>query len=512
MIVNINALGQVGIISDHQPTSLPPNAFSDAQNVRFREGQAMRVRGYTEMQAMDGQGVYILPYEYAGAAYWMLATSRRLYSWDGTTLAEITRSSGVYGGDPADIWTGGVYNGQAIFNNGRDIPQVWAPDLGLAIDMPDWPSNWRAKTVRPYRNFLIALNMTEDGVNYPTRFRWSDVADPGTVPTSWIPAATNQAGDDVIEETQGEIIDAEALRNDLIIYKSDSAYFMSFVGGQFVMANRPALKTRGLLAQRCAKEFEIGRHFVADRGDIYVHDGNRSESILKGRAYEKFFPSIDQDRYGTSYVTKNFIDEEVWFCFPESGSSFPTLAAIWNWKENTWGVRDLPDASHTAFGTYPATVDEYNPTTRSLISLGINKTAQYPETTLYPEATLYPDDGDSSIYAMEVDGEYQANGSDMTCTVVRTGMKPEPTDGVWLCRAAFPHCEGGAIKVRVGSQDSPNQTPTWSAQKTYTPEGTNDKLNFRVTGRYLAYEIEFPAAAEGNVASIDFDIVQVGTR
>ena len=512
MIININALGQIGIISDKQPASLPPNAFSDAQNVRFKDGQAMRVRGYTDMQTLDGQGMYILPYEYSGSAYWVLTTSRRMYSWDGTTLADITRTSNPYVGDPSDSWTGGVYNGQTLLNNGKDIPQIWTPDLANAIDMENWPTTWRAKAIRPFRNFVIAMNMTEDGVEYPTKFRWSDVADPGTVPATWIPDPTNQAGDDIIEETQGEIIDADALRNDLIIYKSDSAYFMSYVGGQFVMANRPALKTRGILAPRCVKEFEIGKHFVVDRGDIYIHDGNKSESILKGRAYDKFFPAMDQDNFEQSYVTKNFIDEEVWFCFPETGSSFPTKAAIWNWRDNTWGVRDLPDATHTAFGTYPATEDEYNPTVRSLISLGIDATALYPETTLYPEATLYPDDGETSIYAMEADGEYQANGSDITCTVTRTGIKPEQSDGVWQCRNAFPHCEGGAIKVRVGSQDSPNQTPTWSAQQTYTPESTNDKLDFRVTGKYLAYEIEFPKASEGNVSSIDFDLVKVGNR
>ena len=514
MIVNINNLGQVGLISDQQEQSLPPNAFSDSLNVRFRNGTAWRVKGYESMQAITGQGLYIMPYEYDGGAYWVFATARRLYSWDGSTVTEITRTSGVLSGNAEAMFSGDVYNGIALLNNGVDVPQIWTPDDTNAADLTNWPSTWRAESIRSFKNFLVALNMTEDGTNYPTKFRWSSVADPGTVPTEWVAAATNQAGDDVIEETQGEIIDAEALRNDLIIYKSDSAYFMSFIGGQFVMQNRPALKERGILAKRCAKEFKTGQHAIFDRNDIYVHDGQTSESILKGRMYDKVFPAMDQDNYFRSYVTRNWVDDEVWFCFPETGASFPTHAAMWNWRENTWGVRELPDVTHTSYGTYPS-ASYSNPIERSLVSMKIDKTALYPASTLYPvlktdPGVYYPDDGDSSLLAMEYG--WDADGSNMTCTVERTGFRPENKDGVYRIREVYPHGEGGDISIWMGKQDSPNQTPTYEGPYTFTPEGTQEKINTRVTGRYLAFKIQFPVASEGKVSSVDFDIVKTGRR
>lgn len=510
MIFNINALGQVGVISDQQAHTLPPNAFSDALNVRFREGAAMRVKGYENMQTVPGQGMYILPYEYVDAGYWVYATSRAIYSWDGSTYTDITRTSGPLNGNLGDVFTGGVYNGVAVLNNGVDVPQMWTPDMVNATDLSGWPSTWTAGTIRPYRNFLIALNITEDGINYPTRFRWSDLADPGTVPSTWVADATNQAGDDVIEETQGALVEAEGLRNDLVLYKTDSAYLMTFVGGQFVMQNRPFLKSRGILAKRCAKEFMTGQHFVADIGDIYVHDGQQGHSIATDTVRRKIFSSIDTTNYIRSFVARNWNDDEVWFCYPEAGEFWPNMAAMWNWKTGAWGFRELPATTHIAFGVYPSTESQFNPTQRSMLSLKIDKSALYPATSLYPSTSLYPDDGESSLLAME--SGYQAAGSDMTCTVTRTGLKPEPGDGVWMCRAVYPHAEGGALSVEVGSHDSPNDSVNWSSAQTFTPEGTQEKVDVRVTGRYLAFRVTFPAAASGGLASVDFDVVKVGTR
>ena len=46
-ILPINNLSEIGLIMDTPSVSLPPNAFSDCQNVRFRDGAIRKFPGET---------------------------------------------------------------------------------------------------------------------------------------------------------------------------------------------------------------------------------------------------------------------------------------------------------------------------------------------------------------------------------------------------------------------------------------------------------------------------------
>jgi hypothetical protein len=57
---------------------------------------------------------------------------------------------------------------------------------GLAFaNIPAWNANWRAAALRSYKSFLIALNVTKAGVNFPSLVKWSDVAPNNVAPTTW---------------------------------------------------------------------------------------------------------------------------------------------------------------------------------------------------------------------------------------------------------------------------------------------------------------------------------------
>ena len=57
------------------------------------------------------------------------------------------------------------------------------------------------------------------------------------------------------------------------------------------------------------------------------------------------FNSIDAENYKNSFLALNQPKNEVWICYPLSGASWPNRVVIWNYKENTFGVRDLPEGT-----------------------------------------------------------------------------------------------------------------------------------------------------------------------
>ena len=48
-VVPITGLADVGIILDTPPVSLPPNAFTNARNVRFKDGAVRKMEGEVDI-------------------------------------------------------------------------------------------------------------------------------------------------------------------------------------------------------------------------------------------------------------------------------------------------------------------------------------------------------------------------------------------------------------------------------------------------------------------------------
>ncbi len=343
----IGPLGDAGVISDRIAESLPPNVVSDAQNVRFRNGEASRI---------SGNDRYITPptTENWIYAHWLqsdpsIDRALILVSDDSafrvyfkTTVISAGTLINDHGAGPmhsAEI------DGQVVINTGADRPERI---FFFQQNLPDWDNTWTAKVLRRYKRFLVALNMTEGGTQYGNRYRVSEIAISGDVPQSWTPGAGSNAIVDTLDAA-GVIIWAEELGEDFIIYTDESTHVMTFTGDIFVMQERPLLNGYGILAGRCAIPWNR-KHFVAERGRIYVHDGRAATDIISGKAYEKVFPRMDTTNYTNSFCVPNRSHDELWFCFPETGAIHATVAAMWNWKNNTWAFRELPNARYIAHG------------------------------------------------------------------------------------------------------------------------------------------------------------------
>ena len=183
MILDISNLGEVGVISDIRPHALPPNALSTALNVRFRDGQAERMYGESVWHTLPSSAFYLMPYDYAGNIRWLTVGSTEILAWDGGVSTDITPAalSPLAFGSAVH---GFVFNGLAVINAEPGVPLAWAPTDAAMAEIPGWNTAWRAKVFAPFKNLLMAFNITESGTNYPTKYRWSSLADTGKLTAS----------------------------------------------------------------------------------------------------------------------------------------------------------------------------------------------------------------------------------------------------------------------------------------------------------------------------------------
>lgn len=508
MRVTVPNSGQFGVMADQAPQEIPVNAWSDASNFRFRDGYAERFLG--QQSIFDAPTVtpyFLTPYSTTIARYWIHAGLASVFADDGTTRTDITGTAptgGVY-----DRWTGGALNGVLVLNNGVDVPQFWGGDvLTNLATLTGWDTNWRAASVRPFKNYLVALDVTKTATRFPHMVKWSAAADPGSVPASWDetdPAI--DAGELDLAETPDLMVDQLPLGDVNIIYKERSMYSMQYIGGQFIFRFARLPGDFGMLTRGCAVQYP-GGHIVLSAGDVIAHNGQGPQSILTGRMRSWLFNQIDSTNYAACFVTSNPTRNEVWICFPESGETTCTKALIWNWVDNTFGVRELNNVTYGASGQVNYTA----------LSQWENDSDPWDaDITTWDQDLFTPADARLLVCSTtpdisQVDSSAQINGVDIVATLERTGLALDAPDQVKTLTRLVPRVDaqpGTVISIEFGGSMDAEVEPTWSNPVPYTV-GTTYKADSFATGRYLAVRFSSTSTQPWRIRSYDMEITPRG--
>ncbi len=358
----IDNIGAVGVVWDIDPRKLPDGAWSNVLNMRFDGYTATKVFGTRAIQGSLSAVAYSLfPHTtFDGSKFFAYAGLTAVYSVSNNVHYDLTRLSGPYSTDANELWTGGVLGGLLFMNNGIDIPQVQrTPTASCRLtDLPNWPTTitTRCSSLRAFKNFLVALDVTKGPLRFRQMVKWSSSADPLTVPGTWDEGdPTNDAGENSLSETDGNVIDCLPLRDVNIIYKDDSIYGMQYIGGQFIFRFYQIVKEVGLLAKRCVAAFEQYHCFIGNDLDVYTFDGNSTKSIAQDRVRQYLRDNITGSNYKRAFVVRNPTANEIWICIPTTADGYATLAMMWNWRKNTWSFRQLPNVASGAVGGIQST-------------------------------------------------------------------------------------------------------------------------------------------------------------
>jgi hypothetical protein len=307
--------GKHGVVADTVGEALPIGVWSDARNIRFSGVEMEKMYEPTEVVELpDGEvGLHLQGFSDGRSSYLCAASEGKLWFLrsDYPGHAEWVLAGSGYRTDGQ--WQSFSWGTTCIFNNGRDKPQIFDNGQLQFVDLPNWgvistaedltfneePSkdtNARCKVLLPYKNFLVALGITESGRFQPNTVWWSDATAlaglddslDGGGPPSWdyeSPATLSAKSE--VGAGSGHLNWGAELNEQLILYTDNSATAMMLVGGPLVMDFR-RMFNKGCAGLYLAAEYN-NQHFVVSGDQLYVHDGSTVQLIARDRVEDEFF-------------------------------------------------------------------------------------------------------------------------------------------------------------------------------------------------------------------------------
>ena len=442
-LIPINDVGQVGIIRDTPPYQLPPNVWSNGNNVRFLDNGVKKCAGYEEVFAtLPFAAYYIIPFiDNGGTYHWVAFGLDNAAVWTGSAWVDITRqntttlngslsasdvtivltdssifpSSGsiaigtnetgdattnlyeeiayganntgtntlssltvvnahptaevvtptgttatgdnLYNATGKQNWRATILNGLLVATNGFDTAQMWplvdgVPSTTVPLrELKNWQTTTSyCKSISAFRTFLVGLNWSIGGDTYPNMVKWSTEARAFEPPASWVETDLElDTGEYQLTDTPGKIIDGLPYGDSFLIYKEDSIYVMNYVGTPYVFGFKLLSPTIGLLAKNAVAEFDKG-HFFVGNSDCYVTNGQTLEALLPNKLRREMFSDLNGVNYEKVFVAADYARNEMLACYPSGVSTVPNKALIWNWKDGTFSLRDIPDLYHINSG------------------------------------------------------------------------------------------------------------------------------------------------------------------
>jgi hypothetical protein len=487
---NYQIFKHTGIILDLPNEQVPPEAWTDGQNVQFKNFASQRADGYSQYAGTLGNNspIFALMYLSATITYWIYCTPSQVWVTDGELHYNITPVTGLTASEAGD-WTGTTLNGVPVLNNGIDPPFYWNGDVNSnCATIPGWPTGLRCNAIRAFKFHLFALGIIDNGVEYPHLVRWSSAADPGALPQSWVPAPDNDAGDVILADTAGKIIDALPLRDVFVVYKEFSTYVLSYVAGQYVFSARKLFLTSGIQSNNCITEIN-GEHWVLTSNDVIRHDGQNYRSVVSNKVRDKLIEGINPAKLKQCCVTSRHNNQQVWVSIPEGNSDWLTKTYIIDTEVGTIGVRDVPNLSYIARGVVKPNVD---------ISWDSDSKGWDVDSTFWNQQT-YSATEDSLLFVSALDSKLYslastmtADGQPMYSMLERVGMNIGDFTQRKIITKIIPRLEGGegeTIYIRVGGQSLFNQPVEWTDPIPFVI-GTDLAIDVIVDGRLVSVRFE----------------------
>jgi hypothetical protein len=434
--------------------------------------------------------------EYAGTNYWLVFEDiGSVWAIEGSNATAIDAGLFSTVNDPVD-YSSCLLNGVAVASNGADEPVYWT-GTNLAT-LTDWTATESAGFIAAFQYHLFALDISGPGGTFANKLKWSDAAEPGTMPDSWTPGASNQAGDAELSDSPGGLLCAYPLRDSLIIYKRSSMYQAKYVGGNNVFNFRKVQSTSGALTRRSVCDVN-GMHLVVSDGDIIMTDGSNRRSLGESRVKDWLFNQLDQTNYPNLFCAYNRAQHEVIIGLPTAGAEFCNMALVYNVEMDSFGVRDLPDVTHAPVGFVNDTVDSSGwPDRTETWSAAVGEWGSSTISTAR----------DSMVF-LSADEMLQQDVT--TAEVVSAYLGKYSMDFGDSARVKFlrrVHVQArnnyGTLYVRTGSQMQPNDSINWSSEVTITdPEQV---VNVFAQGRYISVEVRSAGSDVWKLTGLDMEV------
>jgi len=408
---------------------------------------------------------------------------------DGQTHIDITPTGYVTPTAGAlSPWTSGVINQIPVINSIGNPPVYWDRQYTAApaATLPGWPSGTFANAIRAYRYHLIALGTSAD----PDLVMWSDRAPAGTLPATWAPAPTNEAGSGNVGVGGGVLLDGARLGSRFMVYKSNQCFELDYVGGTQVMTLHPLFPI-GAWSRNCIATLG-GLHCVLGDSDVIAHDGSTYQSIASGLVRRTVIRALATDTRTVAFVAADPLMGELWVCLPEAGSTWPNYALVWSRVTGKWGIRELAyQASHIEGGDAALSVQSNTWDADSQVwdldfSVWDASSGAASNLALVASSVVQ-----SAFYVLD-SGDLRYDGGPIPWRLERAGLDcgdESLTKVLTRVRLELKAPSGGIVQVRGGGQMNADDAIVYSAPVQWDPL-TSDTVPIFARGRYLSILLE----------------------
>lgn len=547
-IIPIRALGQHGIITDISPFDLPANAWTSGRNVRFDASllkKAAIFRG-ASTDASLSDAVHCLRINESTDYDSLIVPDSEGYLWKYSAGAwsDVTPTSSYTPAASTSTWTSTILSQVAYCNRDAEVPVAFLPGATEFAALANWDAGWRCVSLRAFKDVLVAFNITKGSTSYPNMVKWSDYALAGAVPASWDETdPTTAAGENTIGDLASPLIDGLQLRDTMIVYSEDQVWRMEFMpGNSLIFDFRKLFSDGGILAANCAVEVE-GMHCVFGTKEIYFHDGATPQFPARNKVNDYIYRRINFSRRHVCFVHYNPRLKEVFFCYNTTSDevAFPDAtycneAAVYNIAAASWSFQDLPNVAYADRMNLDTVLTYASATTAAYTYDGFGGTyAEQADTakrhsvwisralgsSLTADRLLAQDDIDEGLVAGPIVAETQ-----VPSWVTRIGLDFDqflsPASGTSirnkLVTCCYPQARTLSIldtsmDIAFGGHDYPNSdgAVTWEDASSFNP-ATDEKVDSRMYGRYLAIHIDLPDDHDMHVASLDLVATPISNR
>ena len=371
--------------------------------------------------------------------------------------------------------TGSVNDGTTIWEEVGRSGLEDIDDLTYSID--------KCKFIVNFAGFCIVGGTTEDGVHRPQRMRWSQWNNKYRWKNN--SDTSGQAGWMELSDGVDWLQNARPLGNYLIVYKERSICILSYVGGDEIWQQRPAIIGIGLLAPQALLDLGDEHIFI---GPDNAYSYNLMEPKSAGDDIRtEFFRLLDPGY--TQNIRAFFIEEtpEASFAFTSVNSLDQTndMALVYNTETRAWSIRELP---MTAFGYWTKTTDD---------------SIDNDEGTIDSDDTTWDDSRDmqnapTNLCADKNGYIYQFGGHDMDGADIAFSLESgltaldEPTKLKRVKRIQLMVSREGPynLRVEIGTAANVDEDVIWQQTRYMSLDRTTPPwIDCDVTGRYFAVRL-----------------------
>ena len=401
-------------------------------------------------------------------------------------------------------WTACTLAGYDLFNVAASgtapfyYDQVAGGATVTALTASGFPATTTTNAIRAYRDFAVAFGVNNLSGAQSQTLWWSDRWVPGAAPPTWTPAATNEAGSTDLSDAFGALVDGLSLGRSFIVYKQNSCYRMTYIGGPAVMQFENISRQAGCMARNCIAR--VGEsHVVLTRDDVIMlnADGN-IQSLARGKIRNEIFDSLDAATWDQSFVVYHPVREQV-FVFTHDGSADIGNRNGWvlSLRDGAWAKWD-PEV--TGDNTWPT---DY-PTAGGMGPAGLETGSQAPEhraVIAYPRGATT---GTRTFLSMDDDGVAVGPGAGKAIELANNHLlrrnlidfgEPDQRKLVRGVRLIGTFAASDAITVNVYARDGRDAAASLAATGTFTSGG--DRVDLLADGRF--FDLELTAAPDATI-------------